>query len=120
MSEDMVAKREKYWWEHYSLHQLWCNDACPLVPRFNYRKGDEFNSNGWSLHWLIFHLWSLDNFAIGAEVEFSPSEGIWIGFILPYLRIFIGIRHTYYAWQYKIGRMLRRKPALKNDKGEYN
>ncbi len=66
MSEELVAKREKYWWEHYPLHQLWCNDACPLVPRFEYRKGDEWNANNWSLHWLIFHIWTLEHFSFGA------------------------------------------------------
>lgn len=34
---DEVAKRELNWWEHYPLHQVWCNDLCPLVPRFEYR-----------------------------------------------------------------------------------
>ncbi len=116
MSEGPV--REKYWWEHYPLHKIWCNDACPLMPRFEYRPGDEWNSNGWHLHWLIFHLWTLENFTFGVDAEVSPTE-IYMGAIVPYLRIIIGIRHTHYAWQYKLGRLLRRKPAKKNEKGEY-
>ena len=48
MSEGPV--RELNWWEHYPLHKVWCNDACPLFPRFDYRAGDEWNANNWSLH----------------------------------------------------------------------
>lgn len=118
MSE--VEKREKYWWEHYPLHQLWCNDACPLVPRYEYRVGDEYNSNSWSLHWLIFKFWTLDRFSFNVGVNLSV-DSITIGLIVPYLRIFIGFHHMWHwSWLYKIDNMLRRKPALKNEKGEYN
>jgi len=95
MSEELVAKREKYWWEHYPLHQLWCNDACPLVPRFEYRKGDEWNANNWSLHWLIFHIWTLEHFSFGVDANLQ-SDSI------------------------SLGQLLRRRPALKNERGEYN
>ena len=116
MSE--VAMREKYWWEHYPLHKVWCNDACPLVPRFSYRKGDKWNSNNWSLHWLIFNFWSLEHFAIGADAGISPTDGLYIGAILPYLRITIGIRHTFYEWQSKLGNLLRRKPAIREENND--
>ena len=112
--------REKYWWEHYPLHKLWCNDACPIVPRFKYRPGDEYNSNNWSLHWLLIHMWSMEHFSFGVDAEIGPHDGIYVGCILPYLRITVGIRHTWYEWQSKLAQMLRRKPALKNEKGEYN
>jgi hypothetical protein len=118
MSE--VAKREKYWWEHYPLHKLWCNDACPLVPRFQYRAGDEWNANGWHLHWLLLHCWALESFSFGVDAEISPHDGIYVGLIVPYIRVTVGIRHTWYGWQGKLARLLRRKPALKNEKGEYN
>jgi len=118
MSE--VAYREKYWWEHYPLHQIWCNDACPLVPRFEYRPGDEYNANNWSLHWLIFHIWSLENFSFGADLNIG-WDSLSVGLILPYLRIIVGFHHCWYwQWTYKMQRMLRRRPALKNEKGEYN
>jgi hypothetical protein len=116
---DNVPKRELEWWEHYPLHKLWCNDACPLVPRFHYRKGDEWNANGWQLHWLIFNIWTLEHFAFGLDAEVAP-DGIYIGTILPYLRVIVGVRHTYYEWQYKLSRLLRRKPAEMNHNGEYN
>jgi hypothetical protein len=112
MSE--VAMREKYWWEHYPLHKVWCNDACPLVPRFHFSKGDKWNSNNWSLHWLIFHFWSLEHFAIGIDAQLS-SDDIYVGAILLYLRITIGIRHTHYEWQSKLGNLLRRKPAIREE-----
>jgi hypothetical protein len=118
MSE--VAMREKYWWEYYPLHQVWCNDLCPLVPRFNYRAGDEYNANNWSLHWLIFNIWTLEHFSFGADINIEPSS-LSVGFILPYLRVIIGFHHVWsIRWPYKLGQMLRRKPALKNENGEYN
>lgn len=116
---DNEPKRDLNWWEHYPLHKIWCNDACPLVPRFEYREGDEFNANNWSLHWLIFNIWSMEHFSIGVDAEISP-DGFYVGAILPYLRVIVGVRHTYYSWQFKISRLLRRKPALKNERGEYN
>lgn len=115
-----VPKRELNWWEHYPLHQLWCNDACPLVPRFKYRRGDEWNANNWSLHWLFFHIWTLESFSLSVDAAIEPHDGIYIGTCFTYLRIIIGIRHTWYPWQYKLSRLIRRKPALKNEKGEYN
>ncbi len=120
MSEEMVAKREYWWWEHYPLHQLWCNDACPLVPRFNYRAGDEWNANNWSLHWLIFKVWTLEHFSFGIDANLQP-DSISVGFIVPYLRVIIGFHHMWHwTWMYKLGHKLRRKPAMKNYKGEYN
>jgi hypothetical protein len=107
--------REKYWWEYYPLHQIWCNDICPLVPRFQYRPGDEYNANNWSLHWLLIHMWSMEHFAIGVDAEIAPHDGIYVGCILPYLRITIGIRHTWYEWQSKLANVLRRKPAIKKE-----
>ena len=110
MNEDQVAHREKYWWEHYPLHKWWSNDACPLVPRFTYRKGDEYNTNNWDLHWLLIHIWSLDHFSFGIDAEIGPHDGAYVGCILPYLRVTIGIRHTWYNWQIKLSDLLRRKP----------
>ena len=43
MSEERPC-RDKEWWEHYPLHKWWCNDVCPLVPRWHYREGDEWNA----------------------------------------------------------------------------
>jgi hypothetical protein len=85
---DNEPKRELNWWEHYPLHKLWCNDACPLVPRFEYRKGDEWNADNWSLHWLIFNIWTLEHFAFGLDAEVDP-QGIYVGAILPYLRVIV-------------------------------
>lgn len=120
MSEDIKCSTELNWWEHYPLHQLWCNDACPLVPRFEYRKGDEWNANNWSLHWLIFRIWTLEHFSFGVDANLQ-TDSISVGFIVPYLRVIIGFHHMWqWTWLYEAGRKLRRKPALKNEKGEYN
>lgn len=121
MSEQKAYKayREKNWWEYYPYHKIWCNDFCPLFPRFEYRKGDEFNANNWSFHWLFFHIWTMKHFSFGVDAGLSPNE-LYVGAVLPYLRITIGTRHLYFNWVYKLNRMLRRKPAKKNENGEYN
>jgi hypothetical protein len=116
---DCEVRREYYWWEHYPLHKLWCNDLFPLVPRFTYRKGDEWNANKWSVHWLIFTVWTMEHASFGIDAGLSFNE-IYVGAILPYLRITVGIRHAYSSWAYKIDRLIRRKPAAKNENGEYN
>lgn len=103
-------KRELNWWEHYPLHQLWCNAACPLVPRFEYRPGDEWNANGWYFHWLIIKVWTLESFAFGVEANLS-ADSITIGFILPYLRVFIGFHHMWqWSWLFKMQTALSRSP----------
>ena len=118
-AEEMVAKRELNWWEHYPLHQLWCNDACPLVPRFEYREGDEWNANNYSVHWLIFTVWTMEHASFGLDCGLSFDE-LYVGAILPWLRITVGIRHVHSQLGWKLSRMFRRKPALKNEQGEYN
>ena len=47
----------------------------------------------------------------GAEVNIAP-DSLTIGFIVPYLRVFIGFHHMWqWTWLFKLGRMLHRKPA---------
>ena len=115
MSE--VAMRDKDWWEKYSYHKVWCNDLCPLVPRWHYRKGNEYNANNWSLHWLLFSVWSMEHFSFGVDVGIAPNE-IYVGAILPYLRIVIGIRNVYSERMWKIQSFLQRKPAIKRKENE--
>ena len=88
------CKRELNWWEHYPLHKLWCNDLLPIIPRFSYRPKDEYNANDVSVHWLIFHLWTLSHVSLQVDAELSPSR-IGIGIIIPYLRVWIGFAHMY-------------------------
>jgi len=118
MRDDDVCKRELNWWEHYPLHKIWCNDYCPLFPRFEYREGDEWNANNWSLHWLIFHIWTMEHVSLGLDFG-AAFDGIYVGACLPYLRITIGVRHIHNEWTYKLSRMIRRKPAKMNERGEY-
>ena len=120
MEDEEVPMRDLNWWEKYPLHQVWCHDLCPLVPRFTYTKGDEWNANGWSLHWLIFQIWTLEHFSFGVDASIA-ADSISVGFIIPYLRVIIGFHHMWqWTWLYKFSQMLRRKPAMKNYKGEYN
>lgn len=114
------CKRELEWWEHYPLHKIWCNDLCPIVPRFSYRPGDEWNANNWGLHWLIFHIWTLEHFSFGIDADLA-FDNISFGVILPYIRIRVGFHHFWgYQFPFNLHRALRRRPALKNERGEYN
>lgn len=108
------ACREMNWWEHYPYHKIWCNDLCPLVPRFHYRKGDEWNANNWTIHWLFFTVWSLEHASFGVDAALSFNE-IYVGAILPYLRITIGIRHVHNNFLYKLSKLASRKPAIKTE-----
>ena len=89
-----------------------------MVPRFNYREGDAYNANNWSLHWLFIHVWTMEHFSFGVDAGLSFEE-IYVGAILPWFRITLGIRHAYSKLGWKLRRMLHRRPALKNEKGEY-
>ena len=115
MSE--LPQREKEWWEQYPYHRIWCNDLCPLVPRFKYRKGDEWNANGWYLHWLFFHIWTMENFSFGVDADISFTN-FHVGAILPYLRIVIGVKHFWTNWSMALEDKLRRKPAIKRKNDE--
>lgn len=104
-----VAYRDKHWWEKYPLHKLWCNDQFPLVPRFTYRPADKYNSWDAGVHWLCINIWTMSRFSFGVDAELSFT-GIGVGFILPYLRVWIGFRHFYSQTLYKIERFFSRDP----------
>jgi hypothetical protein len=62
----------------------------------------------------------MEHFSFGIDLNLQ-ADSISVGFIVPYLRVIIGFHHMWqWTWSFKLGRMLRRKPALKNYKGEYN
>jgi hypothetical protein len=113
MSDDYGVVRDKEWWENYPLHKIWCNDYCPLVPRYKFRPGDELNSNAYSFHWLIFYFWTMDHVSFGLDCGIDLSE-IYVAASLPYLRITIGVRHIFTHFTYNLSRKFRRKPAKKN------
>jgi hypothetical protein len=108
----MKVSRELNWWEHYQYHKVWCNDLCPLVPRISYRKKDEHNAADTSIHWLIFHVWTMSHASLSIDVELSASR-IGIGFILPYLRIWIGFAHMYGKVSEFFYKYLTRKGTIK-------
>jgi len=111
--EYIGPKREKQWWEYYPLHKVWCNDYCPLVPRYFHREADEWNTDSYSVHWLIFHVWTMDHLSFGVDAGISFDE-IYVGAILPYLRITVGFRHIHTNLTMKLNRFFRRKSE--NDK----
>jgi len=107
--EDTQACRELQWWEHYPHHKWWCNDLCPIVPRFYYRKASRYNTSCFGLHWLLFQVYTADYFRFGidAEVDFW---NIRFSVSLPYLRISVGIMGAVYNWNWKVHEFFRRKP----------
>ena len=111
MSADERPCRDKEWWEHYPLHKWWCNDLCPIVPRFHYRKGDKYNSNAYSVQWLLLHVWSMDHVSFGVDAEVGFST-IRVGVTLPYLRINSGFLHVYSGWNWKLDRFFSRQPKI--------
>lgn len=48
---DFVVKQT--WYNYYRF---------PLVPQFSVKKGNEYNTDGFSFSWLFIKLWSLDSF----------------------------------------------------------
>lgn len=107
-NEDQKPVREIDWWENYPLHRIWCNDYCPLVPRFKHREANYYNTDAYSLHWLIFNVWNMDHVSFGIDASIGFDE-IYVGVILPYLRIVIGVRHIHNNFVYKMNRLFRRK-----------
>ena len=114
MREDMQCKRELEWWEHYPLHKWWCNDLCPIVPRFFHRKANRYNTSHFGLHWLLFHIWTGDYFGFGIDAEVN-FWNIRVGVSLPYLRITIGFTHAVYNWNWKVDNFFRRKPKAEQE-----
>jgi len=108
--------REKKWWEHYPLHQLWCNDQIPLVPRFEYRKGDELNTNNIYIHWLIFSIWTFDYFIFALDLKISFFD-ISLNITVPYLTIRIGFINFYNDYLIRINGLLRRKSPYEKKNG---
>jgi len=85
---------EKKWYENYPLHYLWANSMFPLCPLFEYRKYDEYNESNISFHWLCFRFWTMSNFAFEFDIVLN-FDRIGFGFVLPYLRIWIGVTSLY-------------------------
>jgi hypothetical protein len=69
--------------------------AFPLVPMWDYRKGDKWNTDAWSFSWLFFRYWSLDHIElkidIGFDVTMLGGSAFRIGAILPYTRLIFSI-----------------------------
>ena len=51
----------------------------------------------------------MSHFCFGVDIDVSFSR-IGFGFILPYLRVFIGFSELYSEWLYKISQVLSRDP----------
>lgn len=78
-------------------------DVFPLVPQLKTRKGDAWNTRGFTFKWLFLTAWTLD--APQFELTLVCSSHWGIGFIgvLPYLRwsLTIPMPSTISSWCYK-------------------
>lgn len=94
-------KRPWYQWHRF-----------PLVPIINRRKGDKWNTDSWSFNWLFFSFWSLDHvtfeFEAGVKTSFDPC--IFVGAVLPYLRVFVQVPLPRIFDTYRMG--LHREPSV--------
>ena len=96
---DLMAEKDP-WWRCHNF---------PLVPMFETKAADEYNTRNFTFSWLWFRAWSLDHLALEFAIELE-STGLNIKIILPYLRIVIRVIPLPWDIMYK----LRRK-----SKGDY-
>lgn len=73
----------------------WQLPQFPLVPMWDYRPGDKWNTDAWSFSWLCLRYWSLDHielkFDVGFDVTTLGGSAFRFGAILPYTRIIISV-----------------------------
>src|SRR5262245_17287555 len=82
---DMVPRRPAWYkWPQF-----------PLIPMWEYRRGDKHNTNNWWFTWLFFRYWSLDHIELKFDIGFDVCElggsAFRIGAILPYTRLMFSI-----------------------------
>ena len=85
---------KSHWYRHY---------ACRLVPMFEYRRGNEWNSPDFTFSWLLLRIWTLMTPQLAFGVEASDC-GIFAYIHLPYLKIVLWLLpfpHAVYQWSYK-------------------
>ena len=72
--------------------EKWYNkNIFPLVPVLQITKADEHNTANFSLRWLFFTFWSLDNVQFELTLIADTHWGIGFVGLLPYLRWVITI-----------------------------
>lgn len=105
-AEQAVCKTDQVkrtWYNSYSF---------PLVPQFSFKRGDQYNTDGFSFSWLFIRLWSLDSFQFELSFNVDSHWGIGVTAIIPYLRIVVCIPCPV-KWQMWTQRNLWRKPKNK-------
>ena len=104
---EVVEKNEAYdkwhttkWYNHYSFS---------LIPVFQAKKADYYNTANFNFRWLFLQIWSLDSFAFELALNCDTHWGIGITAIIPYLRIRFTIPCPI-KLDFLITRYLNRKP----------
>lgn len=65
----------------------WNNEIFPLLPQWQIRKEDQYNTSNFSVNWLFFKIWTLDAFDFEISFVMTVHWGIGVTAILPYLRL---------------------------------
>ncbi len=81
----------------------------PLIPVFERKLGDQYNTPGFRFRWLFLKIWSLDCFEFELAFVLSYHWGIGLTAIIPYLRIVIHIPFSM-NFQMWLQKKLSRKP----------
>lgn len=73
----------------------WLLPQFPLVPMWEYRPGDKYNTSSWTFSWLCLRYWSLDVFELKLGAGFDTfalgGSAFRIGAILPYTRLILSV-----------------------------
>lgn len=71
----------------HKVRKWYNNYTFPLIPVYEFKKGNKYNTNGFTFHWLFIKIWSLDAFQFELAIVVDTHWGIGITALLPYLRI---------------------------------
>jgi hypothetical protein len=69
----------------YNYHRF------PLIPVFEARKANHYNTNGFTFEWLFIKAWTLDSCSFEIGVTCSGHWGIGVLGLLPYLRWVVAV-----------------------------
>lgn len=65
----------------------WYNNIVfPIVPIIETREGDDFSAKNFTIKWLFFTMWTLENISIELSIVCNEHWGFGVIGTLPYLR----------------------------------
>jgi hypothetical protein len=94
---------------NYRKQKWYNNNVFPLIPVLEIKKANEHNTSGFTFRWLVFTIWTLDQFCFELSIVANEHWGIGVIGILPYLRWVIAIPCPEW-FGIKLSNLLGRKP----------